>query len=101
MHEEFERVLRFWLDRGVVGFRVDVAHALVKAAGLPEWGGRADGNSCDGFPGHDAPMFGQPALHDIYRKWRRILRRIRPGPHPLRRSERGPAPPPGRLGAAG
>ncbi len=73
VHEEFERVLRFWLDRGVSGFRVDVAHALVKAPGLPEWGGRADGNSCDGFPGHDAPMFGQPALHDIYRKWRRIL----------------------------
>ena len=28
VHEEFERVLRFWLDRGVSGFRVDVAHAL-------------------------------------------------------------------------
>jgi alpha-glucosidase len=73
VHEEFERVLRFWLDRGVSGFRVDVAHALVKAPGLPEWGGRADGSSCDGYPGHHAPMFGQPALHDIYRSWRRIL----------------------------
>lgn len=73
VHDEFERVLRFWLERGVSGFRVDVAHALVKAPGLPEWGGRADGSSSDGFPGHDAPMFGQPALHDIYRQWRRIL----------------------------
>lgn len=73
VHAEFERVLRFWLDRGISGFRVDVAHALVKAAGLPDWGGRADGNSMDGFPGHDAPMFGQPALHDIYRHWRSIL----------------------------
>ena len=73
VHDEFERVLRFWLDRGVAGFRVDVAHALVKAAGLPECGGRADGNSSDGYPGHAAPMFGQPALHDIYRAWRRIL----------------------------
>jgi len=73
VHAEFERVLRFWLDRGVSGFRVDVAHALVKAPGLPAWGGRADGNSSDGFPGHEAPMFGQPALHDIYRAWRRIL----------------------------
>ncbi|WP_458113295.1 glycoside hydrolase family 13 protein [Arthrobacter sp. R1-13] len=73
VHEEFERVLRFWLDRGVSGFRVDVAHALVKAPGLPDWGGRADGGSSDGFPGHEAPMFGQPALHAIYRRWRQIL----------------------------
>jgi alpha-glucosidase len=73
VHAEFERVLRFWLDRGVSGFRVDVAHALVKAPGLPAWGGRADGGSSEGFPGHEAPMFGQPALHDIYRNWRRIL----------------------------
>lgn len=70
---EFERVLRFWLDRGVRGFRVDVAHALVKAAGLPDWGGTAWGGSSEGFPGHLAPMFGQPALHDIYRRWREVL----------------------------
>lgn len=36
---EFESVLRFWLDRGVDGFRVDVAHGLVKQAGLPDWDG--------------------------------------------------------------
>ncbi len=30
----FESVLRFWLDRGVDGFRVDVAHGLVKEASL-------------------------------------------------------------------
>lgn len=73
VHAEFERILRFWLDRGVTGFRVDVAHALVKKSGLPDWGGRADGNSMDGFPGAEAPMFGQPAVYDIYRSWRRIL----------------------------
>lgn len=37
---EMESVLRFWLDRGVDGFRIDVAHGLVKAAGLPDWEGR-------------------------------------------------------------
>ena len=73
VHEEFERILRFWLDRGVWGFRVDVAHALIKKAGLPDWGGRPDGNSCPGFPGEDAPMFGQEKLHEIYRSWRKIL----------------------------
>ena len=35
--ELFRGVLRFWLERGVDGFRVDVAHGLVKKAGLPDW----------------------------------------------------------------
>ena len=35
VREEFRRVLRFWLDRGVDGFRVDVAHGLIKAPGFP------------------------------------------------------------------
>ncbi|MGA7203037.1 MAG: glycoside hydrolase family 13 protein [Specibacter sp.] len=73
VHAEFERILRFWLDRGVDGFRVDVAHALVKAPGLPDWGGTAWGGSIEGFPGSQAPMFGQPALHAIYRRWREVL----------------------------
>ena len=73
VHIEFERILRFWLDRGVDGFRVDVAHALVKAPGLPDWGGTAWGGSIEGFPGEEAPMFGQPALHNIYRMWREVL----------------------------
>ncbi|MCC9178513.1 glycoside hydrolase family 13 protein [Arthrobacter sp. zg-Y750] len=73
VHAEFERILRFWLDRGVGGFRVDVAHALIKKSGLPDWGGRADGSSSEGYPGAEAPMFGQPGIHDIYRSWRKIL----------------------------
>lgn len=74
VQEEFEQTLRFWLDRGVAGFRVDVAHSLVKHPELPDWGGRADGGNSEGFPGHEAPMFGQPELHDIYRRWNAILR---------------------------
>src|ERR1041384_2247654 len=31
---DFEETLRFWLDRGVDGFRIDVAHGLIKADGL-------------------------------------------------------------------
>ncbi|MDZ8276390.1 alpha-amylase family glycosyl hydrolase, partial [Microbacterium aquimaris] len=37
VREMFRGVLRFWLDRGVDGFRVDVAHGLVKADGLPDY----------------------------------------------------------------
>ncbi|WHF21681.1 alpha-amylase family glycosyl hydrolase [Kocuria rhizophila] len=35
--EEFRAILRFWLDRGADGFRVDVAHGMIKAEGLPDW----------------------------------------------------------------
>ncbi|MET1034541.1 MAG: glycoside hydrolase family 13 protein [Arthrobacter sp.] len=73
VHAEFERILRFWLDRGAGGFRVDVAHALVKAAGLPDWGGAADGYPLPGFPFADAPMFGREEVHGIFRRWREIV----------------------------
>jgi alpha-glucosidase len=36
---EFRDILRFWLERGADGFRVDVAHGLVKEEGLPDWDG--------------------------------------------------------------
>src|SRR6185295_4506390 len=40
---EFEDVLRFWFDRGVDGFRVDVAHGLAKDPELPDAGERLPG----------------------------------------------------------
>ena len=32
VHDEFDRILRYWFDRGVAGFRIDVAHGLYKDA---------------------------------------------------------------------
>ena len=58
--EEFLDVLRFWFDRGVDGFRIDVAHGNVKADGLPDHVG----------DGHNYAMWDQPEVHDIYRAWR-------------------------------
>jgi alpha-glucosidase len=62
--DEFESVLRFWLDRGVDGFRVDVAHGLYKPRDLPP---RKPGDK----PPH--PMWDQPEVHEVYRRWRTIL----------------------------
>ncbi len=68
---EYESILRFWLDRGVDGFRVDVAHGLVKAPGLPDLG---RGDEPLVLAGVDTgPMWDQDGVHDIYRAWRRVL----------------------------
>lgn len=70
--EEFRRILRFWLDRGVDGFRVDVAHALVKDPALPDYTPDPDGASMGGDSA-PAPYFEQPGVHDVYRDWRALL----------------------------
>lgn len=51
VRDEFRRILRFWLDRGVDGFRVDVAHGMVKADGLPDYTPPAEGGSMGGAGG--------------------------------------------------
>ena len=81
VHEHFRSFLRFWAGRGVDGFRVDVAHGLVKAEGLPDddlgpdrWnvGGAGQGQEPRKRP-DTGPAFNQPGVHDIYRQWRRVL----------------------------
>ena len=68
--DEFRSVLRFWLDLGADGFRIDVAHGLVKAAGLPDTGTHDQLR----LLGNDVlPFFDQDGVHEIYREWRRIL----------------------------
>jgi alpha-glucosidase len=61
--EEFEDILRFWFNRGVDGFRIDVADGLVKADGLPD----VPAGATTGLPFSDLD-----GVHDIYRAWRRI-----------------------------
>ena len=65
VREEFEEILRFWFDRGVDGFRIDVAHGLAKERGLPD---AAD----PGRHATDHPAWDQDAVHEIYRGWRKV-----------------------------
>ncbi len=60
--DEFESILRFWLDRGVDGFRIDVAHGLYTPIDL-----------VDAKRGEKFPMWDQPEVHEVYRRWRKIL----------------------------
>jgi alpha-glucosidase len=72
VQEYFRGVLRFWLDRGVDGFRVDVAHGMIKKDGLPDYTPPADGDSMGGDD-DDVPYWGQPGVHEIYRDWHKVL----------------------------
>ncbi|MCX4962380.1 glycoside hydrolase family 13 protein [Streptomyces virginiae] len=67
---EFASVLRFWLDLGIDGFRVDVAHGMVKAPGLPDIGRGAQATLIGTEP---LPFFDQDGVHAIHRAWRRLL----------------------------
>ncbi|HEX3816550.1 MAG TPA: glycoside hydrolase family 13 protein [Mycobacteriales bacterium] len=65
---EFEDILRFWFDRGVAGFRIDVAHGLIKDPTFPDI---SDDPTEGPFnPGH--PAWDQDPVHEIYRDWRRV-----------------------------
>jgi alpha-glucosidase len=65
---EFEDILRFWFDRDVDGFRIDVAHGLAKTAGLPHAGPRAPG--AQHIEAH--PAWDVDTVHEIYRAWRKL-----------------------------
>ncbi|MFT3874097.1 MAG: glycoside hydrolase family 13 protein [Nocardioides sp.] len=78
----FESVLRFWLDRGVDGFRIDVAHSLFKEESLRDQVRTHEvvaGQTLDEDGGmvtpheDDEPMWDQPEVHDVYRRWHRVL----------------------------
>jgi alpha-glucosidase len=83
--EDFEKTLRFWLDRGLDGFRIDVAHGLFKSninedhrdpEGLTR-ALRMDVGEMDVEARKallsDIPFFGQSNAHKIYRQWRKIF----------------------------
>jgi alpha-glucosidase len=73
VRERFIEILKFWLDRGVDGFRVDVAHGLSKAPGLPDF--RRDEEYWNTPPEEriDNPYFGHEGVHEIYREWNKVL----------------------------
>ncbi|PSK96639.1 alpha-glucosidase [Haloactinopolyspora alba] len=68
---EFLDVLRFWFDLGVDGFRIDVAHGMVKDMTMPDLpydeSGLLDRPSIA-----DHPFFDREGVHEIYRGWREL-----------------------------
>jgi alpha-glucosidase len=66
VRREFERILRFWLDRGIAGFRIDVAHAIVKDSEL------RDDPIVPGLGLRRTYSMFRPETHEILRAWRAL-----------------------------
>ena len=74
VRHEFDAILRFWFDRGVAGFRIDVCNIIVKDAQL------RDNPPATAEDDLEAQLFGQrpvyngnrPEVHDVIRRWRRL-----------------------------
>ncbi|HEX5898568.1 MAG TPA: alpha-amylase family glycosyl hydrolase, partial [Solirubrobacteraceae bacterium] len=72
---EFDDILRFWMDRGIAGFRIDVAHGIVKDREL-----RDNPPATEDDIDHHR-WLGQRAeysmnrdeVHDVFRRWRTVV----------------------------
>ena len=68
---EFDDVLRFWLERGIDGFRIDVAHGLVKDTEFPDV--ERVGVILEAEKTGNHPHWDRDGVHEINRRWRAIL----------------------------
>ncbi len=72
VRDDFLRTLRFWADRGVDGFRVDVAHALAKDLTYPlRSHAELEASSVAGDGSH--PLWDREELDEIYAEWRAVF----------------------------
>jgi alpha-glucosidase len=74
VREEFHRTLRFWSDRGVDGFRIDVAHGLAKDLSEPLPDGPMLPRRDDGTD----PLWDRDEVHEIFEEWRTVLNEYDP-----------------------
>ena len=68
---EFDRILRFWFDRGIAGFRIDVAHRIVKDEGVAD-PGAGETVTLDSGRSVKIPAVDRDATHEVLRSWREL-----------------------------
>ncbi len=74
VREEFDDILRFWFDRGVAGFRIDVCHAIVKDRELRDDppAGPDDHPKIQEWGWRHVYSMNRPEVHDVLRRWRAV-----------------------------
>jgi len=78
VHDDFLRTLRFWSDRGVDGFRVDVAHGLKKDLGPSSEALESTFGGHDVFPDGQHPLWDRDDVQDVYAEWRSVFNEYDP-----------------------
>ncbi|MGA2009398.1 MAG: alpha-amylase family glycosyl hydrolase [Solirubrobacteraceae bacterium] len=77
VHGAFIDIQRFWLDRGIAGFRIDVASGLYKDARLRD-DPLAAVSPAAPFGRQRKYSKNRPEVHDVYRAWRSLAREYTP-----------------------
>jgi len=74
VRDEFDTILRFWFDRGVAGFRIDVAHMIVKDRELRDNPPATDADPLLARLRGQVSLYNsnRPEVHEVHRRWRRI-----------------------------
>lgn len=75
VRDEFDAIIRFWLDRGIDGLRIDVAHGMIKDLDFPDLSAEALGSFSllEGDEPAAHPFWDQDRVHEINRRWRAIF----------------------------
>lgn len=77
VQEDFVKTLRFWADRGVDGFRIDVAHAMKKDMSEPLPSVKSFANENIPLDGSH-PLFDRDEVHEVYKEWRKVFNEYDP-----------------------
>lgn len=71
LEQEFASIVRFWIELGASGFRVDAVQGLSKDSSYPDWTESGPAHTVEGTDVH--PYRDRTANHEIVRSWRRTL----------------------------
>lgn len=74
VRNEFDRILRFWFDRGIAGFRIDVAHGLIKDKALRDNLLTTDDDHprARALTQQQTYSANRPEVHEILKRWRKL-----------------------------
>jgi alpha-glucosidase len=74
VHAEFDKIFKFWFDRGIAGFRIDVAHMVIKDRDLRDNPPPTESDFLLDQIRGQVTLYNanRPEVHAIYRHWREL-----------------------------